>query len=313
MHYLQQSINPLINNKAQNHEETAMEEEIAQAVTEAPAEIDYTNPDQVIMLVQEQGTDMGMKVLAAVLIFIIGRWLAHLVVNMVRKALAKTDLEDTLEHFLCNILNALLMIVVIIATIGALGVETTSLLAILGAAGLAVGLALQGSLSNFASGVLIVAFRPYKVGDFIDAAGVSGSVQEVQIFTTILHTPDNKVVIIPNSQIMNGIITNFSANDTRRVDLVFGCSYGDDVDKVYKVLEEIIAADDRILSDPEPSIALNTLADSSVNFNVRPWVKKEDYWGVYNGITEQVKRKFDESELNIPFPQRDVHVYNHND
>jgi small conductance mechanosensitive channel len=288
-----------------------MEDETIQAATDAAPAIDYSNPDQVILLAQEQGTDIGMMLLTAVLIFFIGRWLAHLVVNMVRKALARTEMEDTLERFLCNILNAFLMTVVIIATIGALGVETTSLLAILGAAGLAVGLALQGSLSNFASGVLIVAFRPYKVGDFIEGGGVSGSVDEVQIFTTVLKTPDNKKVIIPNSQIMNGIITNYSAHDTRRVDLVFGCGYGDDIDKVYKVLEEVIAADDRILKDPAPTIDLNTLADSSVNFNVRPWVKKEDYWGVYNGLTEQVKRKFDAAGLNIPFPQQDVHIYNH--
>jgi small conductance mechanosensitive channel len=288
-----------------------MEDETIQAATDAAPAIDYSNPDQVIMLAQEQGTDIGMMLLSAVLIFFIGRWLAQLVVNMVRKGLARTEMEDTLERFLCNILNAFLMTVVIIATIGALGVETTSLLAILGAAGLAIGLALQGSLSNFASGVLIVAFRPYKVGDFIEGGGVSGSVDEVQIFTTVLQTPDNKKVIIPNSQIMNGIITNYSAHATRRVDLVFGCGYGDDIDKVYKVLEEVITADDRILTDPAPSIALNTLADSSVNFNVRPWVKKEDYLGVYNGLTEQVKRKFDAAGLNIPFPQQDVHIYNH--
>ncbi|MGI9290317.1 MAG: mechanosensitive ion channel family protein [Gammaproteobacteria bacterium] len=288
-----------------------MEEETVQAGGEAPPAIDYTNPDQVIMLVQEQGTDIGIALLSAILIFLIGRWLAHLVVNIARKGLAQTDMEDTLERFLCNILNAFLMTVVIIATIGALGVETTSLLAVLGAAGLAVGLALQGSLSNFASGVLIVMFRPYKVGDFIEGAGVSGSVDEVQIFTTVLKTPDNKKIIIPNSQMMDGIITNYSAHDIRRVDLVVGCGYDDDIDKVYKVLEGIIAADDRILKDPAPAIALNTLADSSVNFNVRPWCKKDDYWGVYNDVTEQVKRKFDENDINIPFPQRDVHIYNH--
>jgi small conductance mechanosensitive channel len=290
-----------------------MEDETIQAAADVAPAIDYSNPDQVITLVQDQGTDIGMMLLGAVLIFFIGRWLAHLVVSMVRKGLARTEMEDTLERFLCNILNAFLMTVVIIATIGALGVETTSLLAVLGAAGLAVGLALQGSLSNFASGVLIIAFRPYKAGDFIEGGGVSGSVDEVQIFTTVLKTPDNKKIIIPNSQIMNGIITNYSAHDTRRVDLVFGCSYGDDIDKVYKVLEEIIAAEDRILLDPAPSIALNTLADSSVNFNVRPWVNKEDYWDVYNSLTEQVKRSFDAAGLNIPFPQQDVHIYNHAD
>ncbi|MDG1463069.1 MAG: mechanosensitive ion channel, partial [Gammaproteobacteria bacterium] len=231
--------------------------------------------------------------------------------NGVSKALSKTDMEDTLEKFLCNILNAILMVVLVIASIGALGVQTTSLLAILGAAGLAIGLALQGSLSNFASGVLIVAFRPYKVGDFIVGGGESGTVEEVQIFTTVLKTPDNKKIIVPNSQIMNGTITNVSAHDTRRVDLVVGCGYGDDIDAVYAVLKEILDNHDLILSDPAPSVDLNTLADSSVNFNVRPWCKSGDYWTVYNQVTEQVKRKFDEKGLNIPFPQTDVHVYKH--
>jgi small conductance mechanosensitive channel len=289
-----------------------MADEATAAVEQAAsAPIDFTNADQMIVLVQEQGTDIGMKIVSAVLIFLIGRWLAKIIVNTARKALTRTEMEDTLERFLCNMLSAVLMIVVVIATIGALGVQTTSLLAVFGAAGLAVGLALQGSLSNFAAGVLLVAFRPYKVGDFIEAAGIAGSVKEVQIFTTIIHTGDNKKIIVPNSQIMDGIITNYSGNDTRRVDLVVGCGYDDDIDKVYKVLQEIIDADDRILKDPAPAIALNTLADSSVNFNVRPWVNSADYWGVYNGITEQVKRKFDEAGLNIPYPQTDVHVYKH--
>ena len=288
-----------------------MEENTTEVAEQAAQAIDYTSPDQIMVLVQEQGTDIGMKLLAAVLIFLIGRWVAHLVVKGLSRAMAKTEMEDTLEKFLCSILNAVLMTVVLIATIGALGVETTSLLAVLGAAGLAIGLALQGSLSNFASGVLIVMFRPYKVGDFIDAAGVAGTVAEVQIFTTTLKTPDNKKVIVPNSQIMNGVITNVSAFDTRRVDLVVGCGYGDDIDKVYNVIREILDSDDRILKDPAPSVDLNTLADSSVNFNVRPWVKKEDYWAVYNSVTEQVKRRFDTAGLNIPYPQQDVHVYKH--
>lgn len=289
-----------------------MEHETAAAAVEdaAPA-VDYTDPNQLMTLVQEQGTEIGMSLLAALAIFIVGRWVAKIIVNAVKKALDKTDMEDTLERFLCNMLNAVLMVVVIIAAIGALGVETTSLLTVVGAAGLAVGLALQGSLSNFAAGVLIVMFRPYRVGDVIDAAGVIGKVVEVQIFTTVLHTPDNRKIIVPNSQIMGGIITNITANDTRRVDLVFGCGYDDDIDVVYQALREVIDADDRILKDPAPSIDLNTLADSSVNFNVRPWCKKEDYWDVYNGITEAVKRKFDERGISIPYPQSDVHMYTH--
>ena len=257
------------------------------------------------------GTELGIKVLTAGAIFFIGRWIAQGVVSAARRAMTRMKMEATLEKFLSNILNAALLIVVVITTIGAMGVQTTSLLAVLGAAGLAIGLALQGSLSNFASGVLIVAFRPYKVGDFIEGGGVSGTVEEVQIFTTVLKTADNKQIIVPNSQIMNGTITNFSAHDIRRVDLVVGCGYDDDIDKVYSVLKGIVDNHPLILQDPAPGVDLNTLADSSVNFNVRPWCKSGDYWTVYNEVTEQVKRKFDEKGLNIPFPQRDVHIYNH--
>lgn len=274
-------------------------------------EIDYLDPEQVLAYGLERGPDLALQLLSALLIFVVGRWIARSITGVVRKAFARTDMEDTLERFLCNMIYAVLLAVVIISAVGQLGVETTSLLAVFGAAGLAIGLALQGSLSNFAAGVLIVAFRPYKVGDFIEAAGQSGSVLEVQIFTTVLKTADNKKVIVPNSQIMNGTITNYSALGTRRVDMVFGCGYGDDIDTAYKVLQSIIDNDSRILQDPAPSIALNALADSSVNFNVRPWVNSADYWAVYNDMTEQVKRQFDAAGLNIPFPQRDLHVYQH--
>jgi len=274
-------------------------------------EIDYLDPEQLIAYFLDHAPDLFLQLLSALLIFLVGRWLARAITGVVRKAFARTDMEDTLERFLCNMIYAVLLAVVIIAAVGQLGVETTSLLAVFGAAGLAIGLALQGSLSNFAAGVLIVAFRPYKVGDFVEAAGQSGSVLEVQIFTTVLKTADNKKVIVPNSQIMNGTITNYSALGTRRVDMVFGCGYSDDIDTAYKVLQSIIDNDSRILQDPAPSIALNALADSSVNFNVRPWVNSADYGAVYNDITEQVKRQFDAAGLNIPFPQRDLHVYQH--
>ena len=253
----------------------------------------------------------GINVALALIIFVIGRIVARFVTNLVRKALARTEMEDTLERFLCNILYALLMVVVIIAAINQLGVETTSLLAVLGAAGLAIGLALQGSLSNFAAGVLIVAFRPYKVGDFIEAGGVAGTVEEVQIFTTILRSPDNKKIIVPNSQVMAGEIVNYSAKDTRRVDLVAGCGYGDDLDKVSRVLNDIVNSDERVLKDPEPTIAVSELGDSSVNFVVRPWVKAGDYWPVYFDLTKTIKKRFDAEGIAIPFPQRDVHVYQH--
>lgn len=256
-------------------------------------------------------SQIGIRLITAVAIFFIGKWIAKFLTGVAKKAMARGNVEDTLEHFLGNMLYYTLMAAVIIATINQLGVQTTSLLAVVGAAGLAIGLALQGSLANFASGVMIVAFRPYKVGDVIQAGGVTGSVEEVQIFTTIMKTPDNKKIIVPNSQVMAGEITNFSANPTRRVDLVAGCGYDDDLDKVRRVLEEIIAADNRILADPAPTIAVSELADSSVNFVVRPWVNSADYWGVLFDVTEQIKKRFDAEGISIPFPQRDVHVYKH--
>ncbi len=185
------------------------------------------------------------------------------------------------------------------------------MLAVLGAAGLAVGLALQGSLSNFASGVLIVAFRPYRVGDYIEAGGVAGTVEDVQIFTTVMNSPDNKRIIVPNSHMMAGAITNYSANETRRINLVVGCGYGDDLDEVRQALEDIVAADSRILQDPPTTIAVSELGESSVNFVVRPWVKSQDYWGVHFDLTETIKKRFDANGISIPFPQRDVHVYQH--
>lgn len=294
-----------------------MEEEVnTETGQSAPTALSLESPQEAWNLLQDNLPllqEYALNIIFAILIFVVGRWIALRLTNALGKALAKTAMEDTLERFLCNIAYAVLLAVVVIAAIGRLGVETTSLLAIFGAAGLAVGLALQGSLSNFAAGVLIVAFRPYKAGDFIEAGGVAGTVLEVQIFTTTLKSPDNKKIIVPNSQIMNDTITNYSALGTRRVDMVFGCGYDDDIDKAYEILQGIIDADDRILKDPAPAIALNELADSSVNFNVRPWVESSDYWGVYNDVTEQVKRKFDEAGLNIPYPQQDVHMYHHGD
>ncbi|RMF97233.1 MAG: mechanosensitive ion channel family protein [Gammaproteobacteria bacterium] len=259
----------------------------------------------------ELAQELGINLLIALLIFFIGRLLAGWLTRIVRRILQRASVDATLERFLCNLLYAVLMVVVVIATINQLGVETTSLLAVLGAAGLAVGLALQGSLSNFAAGVLIVAFRPYKVGDFIEGGGVSGTVEDVQIFTTVLRSGDNKKIIVPNSQMMAGEIVNYSAKDTRRVDLVVGCGYDDDLDKVRAVLNEILAADQRVLKDPAPTVAVSELADSSVNFVVRPWVASADYWSVYFDLTEAIKKRFDQEGISIPYPQRDVHLYQH--
>ena len=264
-------------------------------------------------LLQDKGMDIGIdfaiKAATALAIFLIGKFVIRLVVRALGKLMEKQEVDKTLETFICNLVRTTLMVVVVIAAIGAIGVETTSFIAIFGAAGLAVGLALQGSLSNFASGVLIVLFRPYRVGDFVEAAGIAGSVEEVQILTTILKTGDNKQIIVPNSQIMDSIITNYSANDTRRVDMVVGVSYDDDLDRVRKTLQELIAAEDRILDEPAPTIAVSALADSSVNFVVRPWVNSPDYWGVTFDLTEAIKKRFDKEGISFPFPQQDVHLY----
>ncbi|HSN52637.1 MAG TPA: mechanosensitive ion channel domain-containing protein [Woeseiaceae bacterium] len=261
-------------------------------------------------MLQTTGVDFGINVVTAIVVFFVGKWVVTLVVNGLMKAMEKGELDITLRRFIGNLARILLMVFVVIAAINQLGVQTASLIALLGAAGLAVGLALQGSLSNFAAGVLIVLFRPYKVGDWIEGGGISGAVDEVQILTTVLKTGDNKRVIVPNSQIMGTTITNYSANDTRRVDLVVGVSYRDDIDTVRKELQAVVAADDRVLDDPEVTIAVSELAASSVNFVVRPWVRTADYWGVYFDLTEAIKKRFDEVGISIPFPQQDVYIHN---
>jgi len=268
--------------------------------------IDYAG---IVEVTQEHGLEFAMDIVIAFAIFYVGKLVVALLIRGVRKVMQARDIDKTLETFLANLLRMALMLIVIIAAIGQLGIQTTSFIAIFGAAGLAVGLALQGSLSNFASGVLIVAFRPYKVGDFVEAAGISGTVQQVQILTTVLKTPDNKSIIVPNSQIMDSVITNYSANDTRRVDMVFGVSYDDDLDKVRQTIEEIVQADERVLADPPCLIAVSELADSSVNFFVRPWVKTTDYWAVHFDLTERIKKRFDKVGISFPYPQQDVHVH----
>jgi len=259
--------------------------------------------------IQTVGVSFGIKLVAAIVIFYVGRIVAKMVTNGVRKLMVAQDVDKILESFVGNLVYSLLMIFVIIAAINQLGVQTTSLIAIMGAAGLAIGLALQGSLANFASGVLIVMFRPYKVGDFVEAAGISGSVLQVQILTTILKTGDNKQIIVPNGQIMGSIITNYSANDTRRVDLTIGIGYDDDIDKARDTMQELIDADERILKDPASLIAVSELADSSVNFVVRVWVKSGDYWGVNFDMTEAIKKRFDKEGISFPYPQQDVHIH----
>jgi small conductance mechanosensitive channel len=255
------------------------------------------------------GAEFGLKLVTALIIFIIGRWVARRLAGLVEKGMTKAGTDSTLTGFLRNIVYIGLLTFVILAAIAQLGVQTTSFIAVLGAAGFAVGLALQGSLANFAAGVLIIIFRPFKSGDFVEAGGVAGVVENIQIFTTTMRTGDNKTIIIPNGQITSGTIVNYSTKDTRRVDMVIGVGYGDDLDKVRRVLEEILKEDERVLEDPAPTIGVLELADSSVNFAVRPWVKSADYWPVYFALHEKVKKRFDKEGISIPFPQQDVHLH----
>lgn len=258
---------------------------------------------------QTVGVSFGIRIIAAIVIFLVGRMVARIVTNGIRKLMETQEVDKILETFVSNLVYWALMTFVIIAAINQMGVQTTSLIAIMGAAGLAIGLALQGSLANFAAGVLIVMFRPYKVGDWVEAAGIAGSVVQVQILTTILKTGDNKQIVVPNAQIMGSIITNYSANDTRRVDLTVGIGYDDDIDKARDTIQALVDADDRILKDPACLIAVSELADSSVNLAVRPWVKSGDYWGVYFDLTEVIKKRFDQEGISFPFPQQDVHIH----
>jgi small conductance mechanosensitive channel len=251
----------------------------------------------------------GGKLLVALIIFYVGRIVAKMLVKGIHKVMRAQEVDQILETFVCNLAYWMVMVFVIIAAISQIGVQTTSLIAVMGAAGLAIGLALQGSLSNFAAGVLIVVFRPYRMGDFVEVAGISGSVVQVQILSTILKTGDNKQIVVPNAQIMNSIITNYSANNTRRVDMIIGVSYDDNLDKVRDTLRELVNADSRIMQDPECLIAVAELADSSVNFFVRPWVASSDYWAVKFDLTESIKKRFDQDGISFPFPQRDVHLY----
>ncbi len=263
------------------------------------------NTDSLLDLVWTYGPNL----VKAVLVLVLGLWIAKLITGVVRKVLGKSNVDKSLQGFLASLVSILLKVMVYITALGMLGVEMTSFVAILGAAGLAVGLALSGTLQNFAGGVMILLFKPFKVGDFIEAQGYSGSVKEIQIFVTILTTADNKTIIIPNGPLATNSLTNYSTQPTRRVDWTFGIGYGDDVDKAYEVLKRLIEADDRVLKDPEPFYAVSELADSSVNFTVRVWVNAADYWGVYFRMNEEVYKTFGKEGLNIPYPQTDVHLH----
>ena len=254
-------------------------------------------------------TAYGLIVLGALATLVIGIWIAKWLAKKSSKLLDKRSVDPTLTKFATSLLKITLIIFVIISAISQIGIETTSFIAIIAAAGLAIGFALQGSLSNFASGVMLIIFKPIKVGDYIEGGGAAGSVETIGIFVTTLVTPDNKVIYIPNSTLTGSNIVNYSVKDTRRVDMVFGIGYSDDIDKAKSTIQSVLESDSRILKDPAPKIVVSELADSSVNFNVRPWVNSADYWGVYFDITEQIKKKFDEQNISIPFPQRDIHMY----
>jgi len=265
----------------------------------------------IIPKLQELAVFYGIKIIIAIVIFIVGRWIAKALKNVIHKMMAKRNVETTISSFICNMSYVVLMTIVIIAALNQFGIQTASLIAIVGAAGLAIGLALQGSLANFAAGFLMLIFRPFKTGDYIEGAGTQGTVEEIHVFTTQLKTPDNKTVIIPNAKLMGDNIINYSANDKRRVDLLIGVSYSDNLQKVRQVLEDVLSKDNRVLKDPSPTIAVLELGDSSVNFAVRPWVKTDDYWNVYFDLTEDIKKRFDTEGISIPFPQRDVHLFEH--
>ena len=267
------------------------------------------NMDSIVTTIIGWLTLYGVKMIAALVIFVIGKWVARKLGNVTKKVMESREVDAALVNFASSLVYYALLIFVVIAALGQIGIQTASFVAIVGAAGLAIGLAMQGSLSNFAAGVLIILFKPFKIGDFVEMAGTSGVVENIMIFTTEMKTGDNKKIIVPNSSVLGGVITNYSANATRRVDLVMGIGYNDDIDKAKQVLEEIINADERILKDPAPLIAVSELADSSVNFAVRPWVKSADYWAVYFALNETVKKRFDQEGISIPYPQQDIHVH----
>ncbi|MCB9096918.1 mechanosensitive ion channel family protein [Arcobacter aquimarinus] len=284
-----------------------MEKDIEKGIETITKDISSYIPDNIAEIL----SGYAFSLLMALLIFIIGKWIVNKIVAVFGKVLRKVKgVEETLIKFLENIVYYALMIVVLLTALGKLGVETTSFLAILGAAGLAIGLALKDSLSNFASGVMIILFKPFKVGDFVTAGGVTGSVTEVGIFNSVFTTGDNQKVIVPNGTITSGSIVNVNANDTRRVDLVVGISYDDDIKKTKDVLNEIIKSNDKVLMDKGVTVAVSELADSSVNFVVRVWVNTPNYWDVKFDLTEKIKITFDKEGISIPFPQQDVHHYN---
>ncbi len=281
---------------------------LAQATTDTAPQTGI-DIDAIIEKVTVIGADYGLKILAALAIFILGRIATRIIVSIVERVMKKRKVDPSIQSFTTNLLSIALIAFIIISILGKLGVQTTSLVAVVGAAGLAVGLALQGSLANFAAGFLIIVFKPFKTNDFVEANGVSGVIERINIFTTELRTPDNKVVIVPNSKMIDNNIVNYSSAGKRRVDLVVGISYDANIDDARKILMDIMESNENVLKEPVPMVGVLELADSSVNLAVRPWSTIEDYWGVYFDTLETVKKRFDEAGIGIPFPQHDVHLF----
>jgi len=253
-------------------------------------------------------SEYGLKIVAAILIFIIGKWIVRKLTAVTKSLMEKAEVDQTLTEFAESVVYFVLLLMVILASLNALGIDTTSFLAVFGAASLAIGLALQGSLANVGAAVLIIIFRPFKVGDFVEAGGATGTVEDINLFSTIIAPVDNRTIIVPNAAIVGGNITNYSMKPNRRVDHVFGIGYDDDLKLAKNTLMEIMEADSRVLSEPAPFVAVSELGDNSVNFTVRAWVDTADYWGVYFEMIESVKLKFDEKGISFPYPQMDVHM-----
>ena len=277
--------------------------------SEAGGAASMLSVDGVRNFLQTNGKDFAINLAAAIAIFIIGKWVAKLVTGMINRITERSGVDVTLRKFLSNLIYGVFMAFVVIASLDRLGVNTTSVAAIIAAAGLAIGMALQGTLSNFASGVMLILFKPIQVGDFVEVAGTEGIIDEIQIFNTVLRSLDNVRIIIPNGSITGGTIQNFSAEGTRRIDMVIGCGYDDDVRAVKEFLEQLIVSDSRVLAEPAPTVAVSELADHSVNFVFRPWVRTEDYWGTKWDFLEAVKTGFGERGFTIPYPTRDLIVH----
>ena len=250
----------------------------------------------------------AINITMAIIIFVVGKFAIGIVTRLIKKLMSKAGLDNILISFISSIIKTVLLLFVVVASLNQLGVDTTSLIALIGAAGLAIGLSLQSTLQNLAAGVMLIVFRPFKDGDFIDAGGVMGTVEKINIFNTVMRTGDNREIIVPNGSVYGGTITNYSARETRRVDMVFGIGYNDDIRKAKEIINNILEADERVLSEPAPLVVVGELADSSVNFNVRPWCKSGDYWNVYFDTHENIKLAFDEAGISIPYPQMDIHM-----